>query len=62
MPKAPARKTAPKLSHVGRNSRARMVDVTDKAETVREAKASGRMTSRRPQWPSSRRAASRRGR
>ena len=44
MPKAPARKTAPKLSHVGGNARARMVDVTDKAETVREAKASGRIS------------------
>ncbi len=43
MPKAPARKGAPKLSHVGRNSRARMVDVTDKADTVREARASGRI-------------------
>ena len=38
-----APKPAPKLSHVGKNSRARMVDVTDKAETVREAKASGRI-------------------
>jgi cyclic pyranopterin phosphate synthase len=32
-----------KLSHVGRHSRARMVDVTDKADTIREAKASGRI-------------------
>src|SRR5262245_29531850 len=42
--KATPRKAAPKLSHVGKVSRARMVDVTDKAETVREAKASGRIT------------------
>src|SRR6187401_1469656 len=52
MPKARARKSAPKtasknvvkLSHVGKDSRARMVDVTDKADTVREARASGRIT------------------
>ena len=51
MPKARARKSAPKparknvlkLSHVARNSTARMVDVTDKADTVREARASGRI-------------------
>ena len=48
MPPLRSRKSSPrpasKLSHVGRNSRARMVDVTDKAETVREARASGRIT------------------
>jgi cyclic pyranopterin phosphate synthase len=45
MPKAAAKKKETrKLSHVGRDSRARMVDVTDKADTVREAKASGRIT------------------
>jgi cyclic pyranopterin phosphate synthase len=42
-PKA-ASKVALRLSHVGGNSRARMVDVTDKAETAREARASGRIT------------------
>ncbi len=43
MPLASRRKSAPRLSHVGSNSRARMVDVTEKAETVREARASGRI-------------------
>jgi len=43
MPKATKKKTPAKLSHVSRNSRARMVDVTDKADTVREAKASGQI-------------------
>ena len=41
--KSAPNKTARRLSHVGRNSRARMVDVTDKADTVREAKASGQI-------------------
>ena len=48
MPKArakkPSPKPAPKLSHVDKKSDARMVDVSEKAETVREAKASGRIT------------------
>ena len=38
-----ARKRTPKLSHIGRDSRARMVDVTDKDDTVREARASGQI-------------------
>lgn len=42
-PRKKAPKVSPRLSHVGKNSRARMVDVTEKAETVREAKASGRI-------------------
>ncbi len=42
MPPA-ARKRTPKLSHVSSDSRARMVDVTDKADTVREARASGQI-------------------
>ena len=41
--KSAPNKTARRLSHVGRNSRARMVDVTDKADTVREARASGQI-------------------
>ncbi|MEO5760695.1 MAG: cyclic pyranopterin monophosphate synthase MoaC [Vicinamibacteria bacterium] len=43
MPKTSAKKAPAKLSHVGRNSRARMVDVTDKVDSVREARASGRI-------------------
>ena len=43
MAASPARKRTAKLSHVDKDSRARMVDVTDKAETVREARASGRI-------------------
>lgn len=44
MAQAATPKPAPKLSHVGKNSRARMVDVSDKAETIREARASGRIS------------------
>lgn len=44
MPKARARKPAVRLSHVSASSDARMVDVSEKAETAREAKASGRIT------------------
>ena len=43
VPKKAARKTTKRLSHVGRNSRARMVDVSEKADTAREAKASARI-------------------
>ena len=49
MPKARPRKPAPKpaakstskLSHVGKDSRARMVDVTDKADELRSAAGLG---------------------
>lgn len=44
MPPAPAKKKTTRLSHVGRNSRARMVDVSEKPDTVREARASGKIT------------------
>ena len=38
------RRTKPGLSHVDRSGRVRMVDVGDKAETIREAVAQGRIT------------------
>ena len=44
MTKAVTRTPPARLSHVGGDSRARMVDVSDKAETIREARASGRIT------------------
>ena len=44
MPKARARKPAARLSHVSPTPDERLVDVSEKAETAREAKASGRIT------------------
>ncbi len=41
--KKAAHKIANRLSHVGKHSRARMVDVSGKAETAREARASGKI-------------------
>jgi cyclic pyranopterin phosphate synthase len=38
-----SRSRAPRLSHVGRAGNARMVDVSEKPESVREAVASGRI-------------------